>query len=371
VPEEGYHGGYLVAIAEDIRAEHGDALADLAPEDRRARLLAEGSRRVLDQIEATLDRFGVRFDVYFSEAELERKGEIEAAIGRLRATGYAYDAEGAVWFRSTEFGDDKDRVLRKADGEYTYFAADIAYHEDKLERGFDRVIDIWGADHHGYVSRMKAAVAALGRPGALDVVIGQLVNLYRGGEVVRMSKRTGEMVTFEELLDEVGADAARYWFLRRSTDQPVDFDIALAKEQSADNPVYYVQYAHARICSILRKAAGLEADAQVDVNDFVRTLVPATTDLAPLGEPAEFALVRTIAEFPEIVEVCSRQLAPHKLTHYAERLAADFHQFYTLCRVIDAEEPALTAARLYLVDATRLAVETVLGLLGVSAPQRM
>jgi arginyl-tRNA synthetase len=207
-------------------------------------------------------------------------------------------------------------------------------------------------------------------PG-LEVVIGQLVNLYRGGELVRMSKRTGEMVTFEELLDEVGPDAARYWFLRRSTDQPVDFDIVLAKEQSAENPVYYVQYAHARICSILRKAGGLETDSAADVAALAGDLIPAATDLAPIGEDAELALIRKIAELPEIVAVAARRREPHRLTHYAEDLAATFHQFYTVCRVVDPDAPALTAARLYLVDASRLVLETTLGLLGVSAPQRM
>ncbi|HEY3317466.1 MAG TPA: arginine--tRNA ligase [Coriobacteriia bacterium] len=369
--ENWYRGAYAVEIAQEIRDDDGERWVDVPAAERELAFRERAYKQVLDHMRHVLEGMGVTFDVWFSERTLHAKGEIEAAIAKLRDAGYVFEAEGAVWFRSTDFGDDKDRVMRKADGEYTYFAADVAYHWDKLQRGFGRIIDIWGADHHGYVKRMEAAVAALGHPGALEVVIGQLVNLYRGGELVRMSKRTGEMVTFEELLDEVGADAARYWFLRRSTDQPVDFDIVLAKEQSAENPVYYVQYAHARICSILRKAAGLETDAAADVRAFVRELVPEATDLAPLGEAAELTLVRKIAEFPEIVEVAARRREPHRLTHYAEDLAATFHQFYTLCRVVDPAEPALTSARLYLVDATRVLLETALGLLGVSAPQRM
>jgi arginyl-tRNA synthetase len=369
--EDWYRGAYVTEIAQEIWDADGARWVTVPAAERESAFRERAYKQVLAHLRHVLEGMGVVFDVWFSERTLHACGEIETAIAKLREGGWVFEADGAVWFRSTAFGDDKDRVLRKADGEYTYFAADVAYHDDKLGRGFTRIIDIWGADHHGYVKRMEAAVAALGHPGALEIVIGQLVNLFRRGEAVRMSKRTGEMVTFEELLDEVGADAARYWFLRRSTDQPVDFDIALAKEQSADNPVYYVQYAHARICSILRKAAGLDTDAAVDVTGFVRELVPDATDLAPLSEPAELTLIRTMGEFPEVVEVCARQCAPHKLTHYAERLAADFHQFYTVCRVVDEAEPERTAARLYLVDATRLALETALGLLGVSAPQRM
>jgi arginyl-tRNA synthetase len=303
---------------------------------------------------------------------------IERGIARLAEAGYIFEHDGAVWFRSTDFGDDKDRVLKKADGSYTYFAADVAYHADKYDRGFDLVIDIWGADHHGYVKRMESAVAALGHPGKLEVIIGQLVNLFRNGEVVRMSKRTGEMVTFEDLLDEVGADAARYFFLRRSTDQPLDFDIGLAKQRSADNPVYYVQYAHARICSILRKASGADtADESVDVAAVASRIAADEAALALLGsEPgtlsgeAELGLLRKLAEFPEIVAVAARQRAPHKLTTYAEDLASAFHQFYTHCQVV-VDDPELRNARLALADASRLVLARALGLLGVSAPQRM
>lgn len=377
-PEDGYRGAYVTEIAREILDEEGEAWAAASAEAREAHFREKAYAQVLAHLERVLHEFGVDFDVWFSERTLHAPGPdggpnaIEAAIAVLRAAGHVYDADGAVWFRSTAFGDDKDRVLVKADGSYTYFAADVAYHKDKFDRGFDRVIDLWGADHHGYVARMKAACAALGHEGKLDVVIGQLVNLFRNGEAVRMSKRTGEMVTFEELLDEVGADAARYWFLRRSTDQPVDFDIALAKERSADNPVYYVQYAHARICSILRKAAetaGLEPGAGIDA--LVETLIDDAADLSPLTSGPELALMRTIDRFPETVEAAASELAPYKLTRFAEDLAATFHQFYTECRVVDPAQPQLTAARLYAVDATRRVLRCVLRLLGVSAPESM
>jgi len=372
---EWYQGAYITEIAREILEVEGAKWADADPAERENHFREKAYAQVLEHLKQVLHGMGVDFDVWFSERTLHVKGadglsEVDRGIEQLRAAGYIFEQDGATWFRSTDFGDDKDRVLKKADGEFTYFAADIAYHKDKFDRGFDRVINIWGADHHGYVARMKAATAALGHPGKLDIVIGQLVTLLRDGEVVRMSKRTGEMVTFEELLDEVGADAARYFFLRRSTDQPLDFDIGLAKEQSSENPVFYVQYAHARICSILRKAAGVAAGGDIDVDEAMARLVPATADLSPLVTDPELTLIRKIAEFPEIVEVAAEQLAPHKLPHYAEDLAATFHQFYTVCRVV-TEDAGLTTARLALVDATRLTLARALGLLGVSAPERM
>jgi arginyl-tRNA synthetase len=372
---EWYQGVYITDIAREILASDGEVWADVDAAERESHFKEKAYAQVLAHLQQVLHGMGVDFDVWFSERTLHVKGPdglsaVDRGIEQLRAAGFIYEHEGALWFRSTDFGDDKDRVLRKADGDFTYFAADVAYHKDKFDRGFDRVINIWGADHHGYVVRMKAAVAALGHPGQLDVVIGQLVTLLRNGELVRMSKRTGEMVTFEELLDEVGADAARYFFLRRSTDQPLDFDIGLAKERSSENPVFYVQYAHARICSILRKAARVASEGDIDVTSVVRALVGVAAPLEALSDPAEFTLIRKIAEFPEVVEAAADQLAPHKLPHYAEELAASFHQFYTLCRVVSDDE-ALTAARLALVDATRLTLERVLALVGVSAPQRM
>ena len=374
-PEDGYRGAYIGEIAQEILAEEGDVWADATPEDRELYFREKAYAQVLEHLKRVLCGMGVDFDVWFSERSLHLPDAagvtaIEHAIARLREGGHIFEHEGATWFRSTAFGDDKDRVLVKADGSYTYFAADIAYHWNKLdERGFDLVINIWGADHHGYVARMKAAVAALGHPGQLELIIGQLVNLFRNGEVVRMSKRTGEMVTFEDLLDEVGADAARYFFLRRSTDQALDFDIGLAKQQSSDNPVYYVQYAHARICSILRKAA--DAPDAEDMSELVAALVPADADLSLLSEAAELALFRKLAEFAEVVDAAAAQRAPHKVTRYAEELAASFHQFYTLCRVVDPDAPALSTARLAVVDATRIVLELALGLLGVAAPRRM
>jgi arginyl-tRNA synthetase len=375
--DEWYQGAYIAEIAGEIFSAEGAAWADADPAQREAHFREKAYAQVLAHLQRVLHGMGVDFEVWFSERSLHVKDAdgrdaVDRATDTLRERGFVYEQDGATWFASTrfpEYGDDKDRVLRKSDGELTYFASDIAYHADKFGRGLDRVIDIWGADHHGYVARMKAAVAALGYPGQVDMVIGQLVTLLRNGEIVRMSKRTGEMVTFEELLDEVGADAARYFFLRRSTDQPLDFDIGLAKEQSAENPVFYVQYAHARICSILRKAAGTP-DTTAPADGIATSVVPEAVALSLLTDPAELALLRKLVELSDVVEQTAERLAPHKLTTYAEDLAATFHQFYTVCQVI-SDDAALTGARLALVDASRIVLETVLGLLGVSAPERM
>jgi len=375
--QDWYQGAYIREIAQEIMDAEGSKWVEADPEARESYFKEQAYAQVLDHLKRVLHGMGVDFDVWYSERELHEPGAdglspIESSIATLREAGYIFEQDGATWFRTTDFDDDKDRVLKKADGSYTYFAADIAYHKNKFDRGFDRVIDIWGADHHGYVKRMEAAVAALGHPGKLDLVIGQLVNLFRDGEAVRMSKRTGEMVTFEDLLDEVGEDAARYFFLRRSTDQPLDFDIGLAKEQSAENPVFYVQYAHARICSILRKAAGIDtADESVEIASMATALIPDDAPLHLLETEAELSLMRKLAEFGEVVEVAADQLLMHKLTRYAEDLAATFHQFYTQCRVYDPENLDLTSARLYAVDATRQVLANVLGLVGVSAPERM
>ena len=374
--DDWYRGAYIVEIAREILEAEGQLWADSPAEDREAHFKERAYIQVLAHLKHVLSDFGVDFDVWFSERTLHETGPdgataIERAIDDLRERGYIFEHEGAIWFRSTDVGDDKDRVLKKSDGNYTYFAADIAYHKNKYDRGFDRVINIWGADHHGYVPRMKAAVAALGHEGQLDVVIGQLVNLFRAGEAVRMSKRTGEMVTFEELVSEVGRDAARYFFLQRSSDQALDFDIELARRQSNDNPVYYVQYAHARICSILRKAAGHDTgDDAVNVASLAAEIVPPDADLSVLTDDAELSLMRKLGEFSEVVEIAAHDLAPNRLTRYAEDLAAAFHQFYTQCRVV-SDDKELTAARLYAVDALRSALAAVLGLLGVSAPERM
>ena len=287
----------------------------------------------------------------------------------MNEKGYLYDKDGATWFRSTDFGDDKDRVLLKENGEYTYFMSDVAYHYNKMQRGFDHLIDLWGADHHGYIRRCEAMLAAWGYPGALEVVLGQLVNLFRDGEAVRMSKRTGEMVTFAELIDEVGVDATRFLMLSRSSDQPIDFDIEVAKKKDNSNPVYYVQYAHARICSVLRKAAGEGAES-LSADELAAKVIPADVDLSVLTHESEIALMRKMDDFGELVALAARDRAPFRLTHYAQELAGLFHQFYTNCHIV-GEDLAIQNARLALADATRTVLALTLDLIGVSAPERM
>jgi arginyl-tRNA synthetase len=360
IPEDGYRGEYVADVANEIRAEHGDVFLHLPEEERRSALLREGSRIVLAMIERSLERFGVRFDTYFSERSLHDRGEIDEAVRRLREAGFAYDAEGAVFFRSTEFGDDKDRVLIRRNGAPTYFAADVAYLVDKFSRGFDRLIYVWGADHHGDVVRVKGAAQALGfDPNAVEMVLYQWVSLLRGGRV-GMSKRAGTFVTLDELLDEVGADALRFTLLLRSNDAAMEIDIEDMKRRSMENPVYYVQYGHARIASILRNAAERGADPG-SVED---------ADLTLLSSDSEVELLRGIAELPKQVREAADLRAPHRLTHYAQDLAAQFHRFYTECRVL-TDDDGLTRARLWLCLGTKQAIANVLGLLGVSAPESM
>ena len=360
MPEECYGGAYVRDIAQGIIDREGDKYVDMSDDERRIAMREIGYREMLESQRALLEKFGTTFDKWFSERDLyvpDENGQtaVDLALQVMTERGYVFEAEGATWFRSTDFGDDKDRVLIKANGELTYFTSDMAYHYDKIQRGFEKLIDIWGADHHGYIKRCEAMMEAWGFPGRLEVVLGQLVNLLRDGEPVRMSKRTGEMVTFGELVDEVGVDATRFLMLSRSSDQPVDFDIEVAKKQDASNPVYYVQYAHARICSILRKA-GVE--------------VPADVDLTPLTHESELALMRKMDDFGEVVAAAARDRAPYRLTHYVQELASAFHQFYTNCHIIGEEEPVQNA-RLALADATRILIALALGLLGVSAPERM
>ena len=360
MPEECYGGAYVADIAQGIIDREGNKYEDMPEDERRVALREIGYREMLENQRSLLERFGTTFDKWFSERELyvlddDGKSAVDRALAVMRERGYIFEAENATWFRSTEFGDDKDRVLIKANGELTYFTSDMAYHYDKVQRGFDRLIDIWGADHHGYIKRCEAMMEAWGHAGMLEVVLGQLVNLLRDGEPVRMSKRTGEMVTFEELVDEVGVDATRFLMLSRSSDQMIDFDIEVAKKQDASNPVYYVQYAHARICSILRKA---ECE------------IPADVDLTPLVHESELALMRKMDDFAEVVAAAARDRAPFRLTHYAQELAGVFHQFYTNCHII-GEEDALRDARLALADACRVVLALTLSLLGVSAPERM
>ena len=361
MPEEGYRGEYLVETGGDLAAAFGDSLADLPQEERRAQLLAEGSQRVLEGIRATLDNLGVHFDSYFSERTLHETGAITDAVEKLKSSGHICEKDGAVWFRSTDYGDDKDRVLIRSNGEPTYFAADCAYVVNKMSRGFDRLIYVWGADHHGTVKRLEGAAEALGLDQAcVEVVLYQMVNLLRGGQPVRMSKRTGEIITLDELLEEVGPDAARFTLLSQSPDSVINFDIVEVTRQTLDNPVYYVQYAHARIASILRNAAakGIELTPLEDV------------DLSLLVSEAEVDLLREIAEFPEQVVVAAELRAPHRLTHYARLLAERFHHFYAECRVV-TEDEELTQARLWLVAGAKQTVANVLDILGVSAPASM
>ena len=360
MPEECYGGAYVRDIAQGVIDREGDKYVDMSDDERRIAMREIGYREMLENQRSLLEKFGTTFDKWFSERDLyvaDENGQtaVDRALAVMRERGYVFEAEGATWFRSTDFGDDKDRVLIKANGELTYFTSDMAYHYDKIQRGFEKLIDIWGADHHGYIKRCEAMMEAWGFPGRLEVVLGQLVNLLRDGEPVRMSKRTGEMVTFGELVDEVGVDATRFLMLSRSSDQPVDFDIEVAKKQDASNPVYYVQYAHARICSILRKA-------EVEI--------PADVDLTPLTHESELALMRKMDDFGEVVAAAARDRAPYRLTHYVQELASAFHQFYTNCHII-GEEEAVQNARLALADATRILIALALGLLGVSAPERM
>ena len=361
MPPDGYHGEYIAGYAADVLATDGTGLADLPPDERFVRMRAEGARRAMDAIRATLARFGVTFDAFVSEASLAQKGEIAEAIERLREAGHAYDAEGAVWFRSTAFGDDKDRPLVRSNGQHTYFAADAAYLIDKFARGFDHLIYVWGADHHGDVARVKGAAQALGfDPDRVELLIYQFVAFLRGGEPVKMSKRAGTFVTLDQLIDEVGTDAARFHLLLFSNDHPMNFDIEVVARQSMENPVYYVQYGHARIASILRKAA----DASI-------TLRPIEdVDLGVLALEPETDLLRALAEVPDVIATAASVRAPHRLAHAAQDLAARFHRFYTECRVV-SEDAELTQARLWLSSATERVLANLLGLLGVSAPERM
>jgi arginyl-tRNA synthetase len=371
MPEDAYGGSYVRDIAQHILEDEGAVWMDADEELRDAHFKERGYVLMLERMQALCERIDVPFDVWFSERTLYERTEesnktpVEEMLETLARDGFLYEKEGATWFRTTDYEDDKDRVLVKADGSYTYFAPDIAYHLDKFRRGHELLIDIWGADHHGYIPRMQAACASLGHEGALTIVLGQLVNLYRDGQPVRMSKRTGEMVTFEELIDEVGPDATKYLMVSRSTDQPIDFDIEAATRQDASNPVYYVQYAHARICSILRRANEEYAKRKTRGVESIER-----ADLSVLIHPTELDLARAFARFQEVVEAAAHDLAPHRLTRYAEQLAASFTAFYHSCQVITDDE-ALTAARLYLCEATRNVLALTLGLLGVSAPERM
>ena len=373
---DAYGGSYIWDIARVFYDQDGTAPLDMPVEERLHDFRERGYQAMLANIKDVLAQCGCNFDVWFSERTLHTPDEqgktaVTRAFDKLRAADKLYEAEGALWFRTTDYGDDKDRVLMKSDGSHTYFASDIAYHSNKFDRGFDRLIDIWGADHHGYIPRMQAAVEAMGHKGQLDVPLGQLVNLLRAGKPVRMSKRKGTMITFEELLEMVGRDATRFTLLSRSSDQEVDFDIDVVTRQSSDNPVFYVQYAHARICSILRKAAEQAGIADTsDLDATAHALIGDDPNLALLTDPAELALARHLAHFGEMVAGCAKDLAPFRLTHYATGTAAAFHGFYTNCHVL-TDDAELTRARLAACDAARRVLAQTLSLIGVSAPVSM
>lgn len=377
MPEACYGGAYIKDIAQAIIDADGDKWLDANEDERLVDFRERGYAMMLDSVKGTLSTFGNNFDTWFSERSLfvaDENGETkqQRAFDVMNEKGLLFEAEGATFFRSTDYGDDKDRVLVKANGDLTYFMSDVAYHYDKMQRGYDHLIDIWGADHHGYIQRCKAMMAAWGYPDALEVVLGQLVNLLRDGEPVRMSKRTGEMVTFQELIDEVGVDATRYLMLSKSADQAIDFDIEVAKKQDSSNPVYYVQYAHARICSILRKAGearGMNVES-AGIEEIVAELGLDDIDLSPLAHESELALMRKMADFSDLVAGAARDRAPFRLTHYAQELAGLFHSFYGNCHVL-GEEESVEKARLALVDSARIVLALSLDLLGVSAPERM
>jgi arginyl-tRNA synthetase len=364
VPEDGYQGSDIVEVAALALSEFGAGILDL-PESECVNTLTLFARNtLLERQKQILEKLGTRFEQYFSETTLHEAGAVNQAIAGLKTTGHLYEKDGAWWLNSTQFGDDKDRVVVRENGVPTYLAADVAYHKDKLDRGYTRLINIWGADHHGYVPRMKAAIQALGGgPNTLQAIIGQMVNLYRDGEPVRMSKRSGELVTLEDVVEEVGADAARYFLLMRSTDTTLDFDLGLAKRESADNPVFYVQYAHARICSILRLAK--------EQGFPVLPAALSASDLGLLVENDERALLLKLASYPDEVAAAALALEPFRMARFAQELATGFHQFYTNCRVLGVEKE-LTLARLALIVAARTVLGNVLeDILGVSAPERM
>jgi arginyl-tRNA synthetase len=359
-PEDGYQGEYVLEIARRILEKDGGRLADADPPDRLTQIQDRAVRMMLDEIRATLEAFGITFDTWFSERTLHESGAVRRCLEEMRRRNLAYEQDGALWFRSTLFGDDKDRVILRSDGRPTYFAADVPYHLDKYARGFEHLIDVWGVDHVGDVARVRGALAALGQdPETLEILIHQHVRLRNEGEVVRMSKRRGEFVTLREVIDAVGRDAARFFFIMASPAVPMDFDFALARRQSSENPVYYVQYAHARISSILREA--------------VRLGVPQPgpeTDLGPLSAPEEWTLALRVIALPEVVYAAGMRREPQRLCAYTRELAEAFHVFYGQRRVI-TEEPALTAARLVLVDAARRVLRNTLDLMGVAAVERM
>jgi arginyl-tRNA synthetase len=361
-PTDGYPGEYVDEIAAAVVAQAPGVL-DLPRDEAQSVFRREGVRLMFDEITTSLAAFGVDFDVFFPESSLHESGAIDKVVQELKDSGSIYSMDGAWWLRSSEYGDDKDRVVIKSDGHPAYIAADIAYAEDKRARGFDLCIYLLGADHHGYIGRLKAAAAALGDdPDAFEVIIGQIVRLVKGGQQVRMGKRTGNIVTMDDLVDAVGVDAARYSLERGAIDSALDVDVDVLVKRTNDNPVFYLQYAHARLSSLARNAAALGISRSGD------------PDLALLDHERETELLGALGEFPRIVASAAELRAPHRVAHYLEDLAGYYHRFYDVCRVLpQSDEPAtpLTDARLWLCEATRVVLENGLGLLGVSAPERM
>lgn len=362
MPENGYHGEDIIGTVQGLIELDGEKYLKMEPELRQEYMVRYALKEKINSIKETLARFGVQYDVWFNEQSLHDSGSVQGTMQEMMDKGFIYEKEGALWLRSTLFGDEKDEVVVRSNGVPTYFAADIAYHKNKFERGFDRVINIWGADHHGHVARMKGAMQALGYdPERLHVILMQLVRLIQDGEVVKMSKRSGQYITLQELMDEVGKDAARFFFIMRDPDSAVEFDLDLAKSQSADNPVYYVQYAHARLCSILRQA---------DEQGFAHDMIPTEQQIALLTSQEEYDLMKKIADLPGEIALAARMNEPHRLARYVLELAGLFHTFYNSHRVL-IDDDNLRTARLALIKAIRQVLANVLKILGVTAPERM
>ncbi len=385
-PEDGYHGAYITAVAERIKQQLGDAVAGLSPDALEERCRGLAYQELLGLIREDLKSFGIEFQSWFSEASLLSSNAVDRVLDELKSRQLLFELEGAWWFRSSAFGDEKDRVVKKQDGEYTYLASDIAYHRDKLQRGYDVLIDVWGADHHGYIPRMQAVMQAYGHPKErLQVILVQLVKLLRAGVEVKMSKRTGEFITMREVIDEVGADAAKFYFLMRDANTHLEFDLELAKQRSADNPVYYVQYAHARIASLWRVAA----------SRGIACPLPSQTDLTVLTDPDELGLIRKLSAYPSVLQASAAGHEPHRMTYYLQQLAALLHTFYNKHRILppaadkdllepvppgiaageepqrETLSPERTAARLALMSAVQQVIKNGLGVLDISAPDQM
>lgn len=358
LPEDGYHGKDIIEIAKNIKEELGDRFIDVDEQETITYFRKIGTEHELQKIKDILKEYRVLHDVWFSETSLYDENKVEPTIQKLKERGYTYEADGALWFKSTEFGDDKDRVLIKTDGSYTYLTPDIAYHLNKLDRGYEYLVDLLGADHHGYIARMKAAIQALGyNSDQLNIDIMQMVRMVENGEVVKMSKRTGNAVTIKDLIEDIGVDAARYFFVSKAASSPFDFDLGLAKSKSNENPVYYAQYAHARMCSILNQAKNVG----IDIADHYELIT----------HEKEIELVKHINEFRNEIVESAKARAPHKIANYIQRLAQLFHSFYNDCYVIDENNKELSSQRLALVVASQITLKNALNLIGVSAPEKM